>query len=105
MPVENFEEMGFMQNHHDNDELYVILSSRKQTVSHDYRIDNLPKELHKNFEYCSFMVMYPESYETLAGNQYNDVSSVTVQENLDKIIKVKDKITGIFKKTDDNKTQ
>ncbi|HEY1039508.1 MAG TPA: hypothetical protein VGF30_08900, partial [Bacteroidia bacterium] len=103
MPVDSFEEMSFLENHHNNDELYVILSSRKQTVSHDYHIDNLPRELHKSYEYCSFLVMYPESFETLAGNQYNDVSSVTVQENLDKIIKVKDKITGIFKK-DESKT-
>lgn len=103
MPVESFQEMSFLDNHHNNDELYVILSSRKQTVSHDYHIDNLPKELHKNFEYCSFMVMYPESVESLSGNQYNDVSSVTVQENLDKIIKVKDKITGIFKKDNTDK--
>jgi Kef-type K+ transport system membrane component KefB len=98
LPVESFEEMSFLDNHHDNDELYIILNARKQTVSYDYHIDNLPKELHKRYEYCSFVVFYPEVTDTLSGNQYNDVTSVTVQENLEKIIKVKDRITGIFKK-------
>ncbi|MCD6066425.1 MAG: cation:proton antiporter [Bacteroidetes bacterium] len=98
VPVESFEEMSFLDNHHNNDELYIILNARKQTVSYNYHIDNLPRELHKNFEYCSFIVFYPEAMDTLSGNQYNDVTSVTVQESVDKIIKVKDKITGIFKK-------
>lgn len=96
--VESFAEMTFLENHHATDELYIILNSRKQTVSYDYHIDNLPKELHKSYEYCSFIVLYPESGDALAGNQYNDVSTVTVQESVEKIIKVKDKITGIFKK-------
>lgn len=97
--LENFVQTEFIQNHHNNDELYLILNSRKQTVSFDYHVDNLSKELHKNYEYCSFMVMYPENTDfTLSGNQYNDLSTVTVQENLDRIIKVKDKIKGIFKK-------
>lgn len=97
--LENFVQTEFIQNHHNNDELYLILNSRKQTVSFDYHVDNLSKELHKNYEYCSFMVMYPENTDfTLSGNQYNDLSTVTVQENLDRIIKVKDKIKDIFKK-------
>ena len=97
--LENFDNPDFIENNYSGDDLFVILNSRKQTVSFDYHIDNIPKELNKRFEYSSFIVFYPEHVD---GTQsaYNEMANVTVQENVEKIIKVKDKITDIFKRSD-----
>ncbi|MFL5752514.1 MAG: cation:proton antiporter [Bacteroidia bacterium] len=96
--IDTFEENDFINKAHGTDDLYVILNSRKQTVSYDYHVDNLPRVLNKHYEYSSFIVIYPEIVDHVAASQFNEMTTVTVQENIEKIMKVKDKIKGIFKR-------
>ena len=99
MVIEDFENFDFLEKYRSDDNLYLILNSRKQTVSYDYHIDNLPKELHKNFEYTSFIVMYPEMADlNYSTNEYIEVGNIAMQENLDKIMQVKDRVKEIFKR-------
>ena len=99
MVVDNFENFDFLNKYKDDDDLYLILNSRNHTVSYDYHIDNLPKDLHKNSEYSSFIVMYPEMYEiNYSSNEYTDVGNIAMQGNLDKIMMVKDKVKDLFKR-------
>ena len=99
MVIEDFENLDFLEKYRSDDNLYLILNSRKQTVSYDYHIDNLPKELHKNFEYTSFIVMYPEMADlNYSTNEYIEVGNIAMQENLDKIMQVKDRVKEIFKR-------
>jgi len=99
MVVDNFENFDFLDKYRSDDNLYLILNSRKQTVSYDYHIDNLPKELHKSFEYTSFIVLYPEMADVnYSTNEYIEVGNIAMQENLDKIMQVKDKVKEIFKR-------
>jgi Kef-type K+ transport system membrane component KefB len=99
MVVDNFENFDFLDKYRSDDNLYLILNSRKQTVSYDYHIDSLPKELHKNFEYTSFIVMYPEMADiNYSTNEYIEVGNIAMQENLDKIMMVKDKVKEMFKR-------
>ncbi len=79
------------------DDLYVFLSGRKQTVSFDFHIDNMPKTLNKNNEFTSFIVFYPESLKSLSDSQITEMTVPAFQENIEKVIHLKDKIKDIFK--------
>jgi hypothetical protein len=92
--------LSVIENAVSNDNLYLILSSRPQTVSFDPGIDALPKKLNKEFEYLSMIVIYPDVMDHDTG-QLTEFGATSMQENFEKIIRVKDKITGIFKKEDD----
>lgn len=81
----------------NSDDLYVFLSGRKQTVSYDFNVDNMPKLLSKNNEFTSFLLFYPESLKSLSDSQITEMTVPAIQENIAKVIYLKDKITGIFK--------
>ncbi len=80
------------------DDLYLFLSSRKQTVSFDFHIENMPKTLNKNNEFTSFVLFYPEAIKSLSDSQITEMTTPALQENFEKVILLKDKITGLFKK-------
>jgi len=80
------------------DDLYIFLSSRKQTVSFDFHVDNMPKALNKNSEFTSFILFYPESLKSLSDSQITEMTVPAIQEQIDKVIQLKDKIKGVFKK-------
>lgn len=80
------------------DDLYIFLSSRKQTVSFDFHVDNMPKALNKNSEFTSFILFYPESLKSLSDSQITEMTVPAIQEQIDKVIQLKDKIKGAFKK-------
>lgn len=80
------------------DDLYVFLSSRKQTVSFDFHVDNMPKSLNKNSEFSSYILFYPESLKSLSDSPMTDMTIPAIQEQIDKVIHLKDKIKGVFKK-------
>ena len=77
------------------DDLILIVSARKQTVSHNFAVDNLQKDLIKNLEFQSFVVLYPEVLEATLSNEFSDITSTPASENIEKL---KGRITGIFKK-------
>ncbi len=79
------------------DDLFVFLCSRKQTVSYDFHVDNMPKILSKNNEFTSFVIFYPESLKSLSDSQITEMTVPAIQENIEKVIQLKDKIAGIFK--------
>ena len=95
--VNGYEESLILDNIKEDD-LYLFLSSRKQTVSFDFHIENMPKTLNKNNEFTSFVLFYPESIKSLSDSQITEMTTPALQENFEKVILLKDKITGIFKK-------
>lgn len=94
--VNDFEDSDII-NQVKEDDLYVFLSSRKQTVSYDFHIDNMPKTLSKNNEFTSFLVFYPESLKSLSDAQITEMTVPAIQENIEKVIHLKDKIKDMFK--------
>lgn len=94
--VEDFTETEVM-NDVKTDDLYIILNSRKQTVSYDFYIDNIPKTLNKNNEYTSFIVFYPEALKSLSDSQISEMTVPAIQENIEKVIQLKDKLKDIIK--------
>ncbi len=77
------------------DDLILIISARKQTVSHNFNVDNLQNYLIKNREFQSFVVLYPEIVEATLSNEFSDITTAPASENIEKL---KERITGIFKK-------
>jgi hypothetical protein len=94
--VNDFEDSDIIEKVKEDD-LFIFLSSRKQTVSFDYHIDNMPKTLNKNNEFTSFIVFYPESLKSLSDSQITEMTVPAIQENIEKVIHLKDKIKDIFK--------
>ncbi|MES2133240.1 MAG: cation:proton antiporter [Bacteroidota bacterium] len=94
--VNDYEDSDIIENVKEDD-LFIFLSSRKQTVSYDFHIDNMPKTLNKNNEFTSFVIFYPESLKSLSDSQITEMTVPAIQENLEKVIQLKDKIAGIFK--------
>lgn len=95
--IEDFEGSAILENI-KGDDLYIFLSSRKQTVSFDFHIDNMPKVLNKNSEFTSFIVFYPEALKSLSDSQITEMTTPAIQENIEKVIQLKEKIKDIFKK-------
>jgi Kef-type K+ transport system membrane component KefB/nucleotide-binding universal stress UspA family protein len=95
--VDSFDDSDIL-DHVKEDDLYIFLSSRKQTVSFDYHVDNMPKILNKNNESTSFVLFYPESLKALSDSQITEMTTPAFSENIEKVIQLKDKIKGIFTK-------
>lgn len=95
--VDSFDDSDILDQVKEDD-LYIFLSSRKQTVSFDYHVDNMPKTLNKNNESTSFILFYPESLKALSDSQITEMTTPAFSENIEKVIQLKDKIKGIFTK-------
>jgi Kef-type K+ transport system membrane component KefB len=101
--ISNFEDF----DHHSNpkeDDLFLLVSARKQTVSYDFHVDDMAKKLNKNHEFTSFAVFYPEISKTLQDGRISDITSSSLDHRIEKVKHFTEKLTGIFKKEDDNET-
>ena len=96
--VDSLEQSEEMENSLRADDLLLIISSRKQTVSYNFQSDNLQNTIAKNSEFQSFIVLYPELIDAAHANQLAEMTTAPLQENIEKIKKVKDRITDIFKR-------
>lgn len=98
--IENFDEVKEI-NDIKEDDLYVFLSARKQTLSYDYQVDEMPKKINKNNEFTSFVVFYPDISKTLHEGRISDITSADIEQRYVKVKQFTGKITGIFKKEDE----
>lgn len=98
--IENFDEVKEI-NDIKEDDLYVFLSARKQTLSYDYQVDEMPKKINKNNEFTSFVVFYPDISKTLHEGRIGDITSADIEQRYVKVKQFTGKITGIFKKEDE----
>ncbi len=101
--IENFEDF----DHHSNpkeDDLFLLVSARKQTVSYDFHVDDMAKKLNKNHEFTSFAVFYPEISKTLQDGRISDITSSSLDHRIEKVKHFTEKLTGIFKKEEDSET-
>lgn len=91
---ENFDQ----DNAPKEDDLFVFLSARKQTVSYDFHVEDMPKRLHKNSEFTSFVLFYPDISKALQDIGNGEVSPVSIGQQYEKVKQFTGKITGIFRK-------
>ncbi len=83
------------------DDLYVFLTARKQTLSFDYVVDEMPRKLGKNFEFTSFIVFYPDISKAMQDGRIDDISSPNIGNKYVQVKQFTGKITGIFKKEEE----
>ena len=99
MPILSFNELDVI-NKVKVDDLFIFLSARKQTLSYDINLDEMPKKLNKNNEFTSFIIFYPEIPKILQNEAINNITNTSIEKNYVKVKKITGKITGIFKKED-----
>ena len=80
-----------------DDELFIFLCGRPQTISYNYHVDEMPRRLQKNYELTSFIIFYPELTRLVSDPLSADIS-VGLDEQYEKVKQFTGKITGIFKK-------
>jgi hypothetical protein len=98
-PFENVEDFLILSREITRDDLIVIVSARKGTLSYHSYMDNIPDKLLKHFSYNNFILLYPEqtAAEFLeAGMQSDDLSLSPIQEQIDNLTKLKSKVKKIF---------
>lgn len=95
--VDNFSESDVITDVKEDD-LFIFLSARKQTISYDFHVDDMPKLLNKNNEFTSFTVFYPEISKALADGRLSDITSPSIEQNFEKVKRMTDRIKGVFKK-------
>ncbi|MDO9001430.1 MAG: cation:proton antiporter [Bacteroidota bacterium] len=98
--VESFEDFEQVSNPKEDD-LFVLATARKQTVSYDFHVDEMSKKLNKNHEFTSFAVFYPEISKTLQDGRISTITSPSLEQKIEKVKHLTEKITGIFKKDED----
>ncbi|MBA3663544.1 MAG: cation:proton antiporter [Bacteroidetes bacterium] len=97
--VNSFEHFEVLNNPKEDD-FFLFLSARKQTVSYDFHVDDMAKNLNKSSEFTSFAVFYPEISKTLQDGRISDMTTTAIEARIEKLKHVTEKITGIFKKDD-----
>ncbi|MCC6371376.1 MAG: cation:proton antiporter [Bacteroidia bacterium] len=99
VPVTSFE--GFEQiNETREDDLYIFLNARTQTISYDFQVDDMSKKLNRTNSFTSFIILYPDISKTLDDGRISDITTTSIEQQYVKVKKFTGKITGIFKKDD-----
>ncbi|MEJ8802587.1 cation:proton antiporter [Pontibacter sp. H249] len=58
----NVDEIESMRSDLKNDDMVVVISARKKTVSYNSNLDYVPRVLSRDYKNNSFIVIYPEQY-------------------------------------------
>lgn len=93
--TEDFKESKII-NEVQEDDLFVFLSARKQTISYDFHVDDMPKLLNRNNEFTSFTVVYPELSKALTDGRLSDIAAPSIEQNFEKVKRLTDRLKGLF---------
>jgi Kef-type K+ transport system membrane component KefB len=102
----NIEDFLVLNREVTRDDLIVIVSARKGTLSFRSYVDSIPDKLLKHFSANNFIVLYPEqiAVDFLEGSmQSDDLSLAPIQEQIDNLTKLKRKFRRLFKPGDTNR--
>lgn len=81
------------------DDLIVLVSARKGSVSYLGTLENLPAKLEKHFEYNNKIVIYPQQEQFEEMDSYEDINSDPLNKGIATVQKLGKEISNIFKKT------
>jgi hypothetical protein len=97
-PFENWEEFLIFSREVKQDDLFIIISSRKGYLSYNPETEKLPKYLTKYFARNSYIILYPQQTEDTA-----DENLRPLEENVEFLDKAGDYISNLFTTEDDKK--
>ncbi|HKO80601.1 MAG TPA: hypothetical protein VJU78_09405, partial [Chitinophagaceae bacterium] len=98
-PFENIEDFLILSREISRDDLIVVVSARKGTLSYHSYMDTIPDKLLKHFGDNNFILLYPEQTEVEfleSGVQSDDLSLSPIQEQIDNLNKLGKAVKKIF---------
>ncbi len=90
---DNWDDFLIFSREVKQDDLFIIISSRKGYLSYNTEIDKLPKYLIRYFSANSYIILYPEQIEHLA-----DANLKPLEENIELLDKAGNYVKRIFTK-------
>ncbi|MDP2187541.1 MAG: cation:proton antiporter [Sphingobacteriaceae bacterium] len=90
-PFLDWEDFLVLGREVQKNDLFMVISARKGTLSHQALLDKVPSQLSKYFQDNSFTIVFPElkGYNAAASNLQLDASMPSpIQENIERISKV-----------------
>lgn len=97
---ENWEEFLIFSREVKQDDLFIIIASRKGYLSYDAESEKLPKYLNKYFTRNSYIILYPQQMEDMA-----DENLKLLEGNTELLDKAGDYVKGIFTSSNDQEKQ
>lgn len=91
-PFENWEEFLIFSREVKQDDLFIIISSRKGHLSYDSHTDKIPKYLTKYFSENSYIILYPQQLNDTA-----DTNLKPLEDNIELLDKAGNYVKKIFK--------
>jgi hypothetical protein len=83
------------------DDLFVLVSARKGSVSHISILDKLPIRIERHFPSHNKLLVYPQRHNPVYSNQnYNDIATEPLSKGMETIRKLGKGLGDIFKKSD-----
>ncbi|WP_242921650.1 cation:proton antiporter [Pontibacter liquoris] len=80
IPYESIRDFSAMRSEIKKDDMMIVISARKSTVSYNNNLDYVPRMLSRNYSNNSFIVIYPEQYATSQSTLIKSESIETVNE-------------------------
>lgn len=102
MSWRNFEDMEdflVLSREISKDDMVVVVSARKGTLSYHSYMENIPNKLAKHFELNNFILLYPEQKQgdmPEVGMQLQDINLSPIQEQIDNFNKLGRRIKRLF---------
>jgi Kef-type K+ transport system membrane component KefB len=97
---EDVEDFLILSREVKKDDLIVVVSARKNTLSYHSYMENIPGKLLRNFENNNFIVIYPAQNQAGAdenGMQSQDLTLTPIQDQIDNLNKIGKAVKKIFK--------
>jgi len=97
--LEDWEDILILSRHINEDDLIVLISARKNTVSYMTILDGLPLKLEKYFGNNSKIIVFPQQHDSYQQNvNYQDISSKPIEKSIEAIESLGKGIGNIFRK-------
>ncbi len=97
---EDVEDFLVLSKEIKKDDLIVMVSARKGTLSYHSYMDSIPSKLVRHFEFNNFILVYPEQKRSdmpERGMQSQDITLTPIQEQIDNLNKIGKAVKKIFK--------
>ncbi|MFZ2899084.1 MAG: cation:proton antiporter [Saprospiraceae bacterium] len=96
--LEEWDEIDFSPLKVQKEDLLVVISSRKGSISHTGALEKLPSRMERKFEEFSRIVIFPQAHtEDHPFDEYEDFSGDSIQRNIDRVKKIGKGLRNIFR--------
>ena len=102
---DDWEDFLVLSRNIHQDDLIILVSSRRGAPSYMPVLESLPAKLEKHFKTNSRIIIYPQQYnieQSLEG--FEDVNAETLNKGLETVQRIGRKIGGIFRKEESKVT-